>query len=281
MRTKTKSKVKLPKQTRQQKQLEAAQLQLAERQISAIDTQTAFSREQFEALGPLIEQQEADAARARAEEERQAPIRQEIFDIQLANLRGGGEATPEQIRLIEEATGAALARGESDIGRFRDLSLEALREELAPQLGLRSTDTPILDRGSRVAEEAVRQQGQLALGLRGAAAEARLNFPLAVQGVQGVLGESLAASQEGNRRFSEELRQSAFSNRQALTALTGSFGTSLALGIPASITAGVAANNQLRLGASTRTTSTSGLGNALDTTADLFKAIGGVRQAFK
>ena len=96
----------------------------------------------------------------------------EILQIRLEELRRGGAASPEQLRLIEEAGGAALEAGGVDIERFRTESLDALRNELAPSLGLRPSDTPILDRGGRVAAEATRQGGQLSSRIRQAQASA-------------------------------------------------------------------------------------------------------------
>ena len=202
--------------------LNKKQVELAQAQLDAISKQGVFQDELFAAAKPLIEQQslllqeqlkfETDPVR-QAEIQRQLEVQGQLLDASLKHIEQGTRATPEQEALIEEIRSTQLATGESDISRFRDQSLESLREELAPSLGLRSTDTPILDRGARVAEEATRQQGQLERGLATTAAGARLNFPLAAgqfqaQQLQFQQGLSLATSQ-----FQEQLRQQAFNNR--------------------------------------------------------------------
>ena len=208
---KSKTKVKLPPATAFEQEAERKALQFAEQRIQAVAGQAQFQAEQFAALGPQIEAQEANAARARAESDRLAPLRAELQQIQLDRLRAGPggvgepidlggpietggpidlggaidlggpiplEATPEQIRLIDEAIDAQIALGGSDIETATRRGLELLREELAPSLGLRSTDTPILDRGGRVVEEGLRQFSQLSRDARATGAEQRLNFPL-------------------------------------------------------------------------------------------------------
>lgn len=148
-------------------------------------------------------------------------IEQELSQLDLERIRAGGQATPEEIRLINEATGNALEAGESDISSFAQSQLGLLREELAPQRGLRPTDSPILDRGGDVIKEAVRQQGQLATSLRGANAQARLQFPL--QRGQALGGQSLALQQ-----FQQSLREQAVRNRLALTGQVAQLGLGIA-----------------------------------------------------
>ena len=104
----------------------------------------------------------------------------------------GNAATPEQQALIQQSRDAALAVGTSDIEAFEKERLTSLREELAPSLGFRSSDTPILDRGADVATESVRQQGQLVSGLAGFQAQSLLQFPLDSNALIGSLGLGLA-----------------------------------------------------------------------------------------
>ncbi len=163
----------------------------------------------------------APGENAGAEADAVGPAQAELLERQLAILRSGNAATPDRIRLIDAATGAAQAQGESDILRFSGQAQEQLREELAPQLGLRPTDTPILDRGARIAEEATRRQGQLALGLAGQNAQARLNFPLASNQVSSQIGLSQQNLTEAQKQFQSRLRQQAFLNRLNLTGQTG------------------------------------------------------------
>ena len=136
----------------------------------------------------------------------------ELLAIQLERIRAGGQATQQEIDLINTITERALASGETDISRFTQAGLEQLREELAPQLGLRPSDTPLLDRGGRVVAEGGRQQGQLVSALRGQQAESQLNFPLAraqalgglTQAQQALAEQALqfnVGTEEGQRRF--------------------------------------------------------------------------------
>ncbi len=85
-----------------------------------------------------------------------------------------------------------------------------MRNELAPSLGLLPGDTPILDRGSDIAAESARQQGQLVNRLSAEKAGSSLTFPLAAQG------------------FQAQLAQNAFKNRLALLGQDVSIGLGLA-----------------------------------------------------
>ncbi len=207
----------------QQKQLELATFQLEE-----LQKQSALQEQFAGDIGPLLEQQAADAQLARERGDALFPIQEELLQLALEDIRRGGAATPEQIELIQQAGDAALERGGVDIERFRTEGLEALREELAPSLGLRPSDTPILDRGARVAAEATRQGGQLAAGIRGAEASAQLNFPLA----QSQLLQSSALGQQSiaqaTQQFQDQLRQAAFTNRLNLQQTVGGLGINLA-----------------------------------------------------
>ena len=212
-----------------EKQIELADFQLTElKRTSTIQTQF------LEELRPLVQAQTAEAEQARVEQERLAPIREELLNIQLEDLRRGGEATPEQIRLIEESTDAALERGLIDIERFETQGLETLREELAPSLGLRPTDTPIQDRGGRLAAEALRQRGALSESLRGVGAQARLNLPLAQSQLTQASTQAASTLQESIKQFQDQLRQQAFTNRLGLQSQVSSLGLGLGSVSPSS-----------------------------------------------
>ena len=73
--------------------------------------------------------------------------------------------------LINQAIEMALASGKSDIDTAFQESLDILKQNLAPSLGLRPGDTPIIDRGGKLALEATRQKSQLSRGLRGQQAQ--------------------------------------------------------------------------------------------------------------
>ena len=210
----------------QQKQLELATFQLEE-----LRRQSTLQQEFAADIGPLLEQQTADAQLARERNEALFPIQEELLQLALDDIRRGGAATSEQIELIQQSGDAALERAGVDIERFRTEGLTALREELAPSLGLRPGDTPILDRGARVAAEATRQGGQLAAGIRGAEATARLNLPLA----QSQLLQTSALGQQNltqaTSQFQDQLRQAAFTNRLNLQSNVGGLGLGLATGV--------------------------------------------------
>ena len=73
--------------------------------------------------------------------------------------------------LINQAIEMALASGKSDIDTAFQESLDILKQNLAPSLGLRPGDSPIIDRGGKLALEATRQKSQLSRGLRGQQAQ--------------------------------------------------------------------------------------------------------------
>ena len=175
-----------PRLSRQQKTLTSQQLKLGEFQLEQLTRQRDVQGELFAKAG----------------------IAAEDFDELISGFTGA--ATPEQAELINQAVSRALEAGETDIRRFQSQQTEQLREELAPQLGLRTGDTPILDRGSRIAAESARQQGQLVSQLEGQRASTLLNFPQQIQ------------------QFQSQLRQNAFLNRLNLGSAQSSAGLGLA-----------------------------------------------------
>ena len=212
-----------------------APFQYKDKQTSSLDAPGDIEQE-LQSINLKISRQQSDALRnlgifqgglerdlpsAIKEAGTPSSIEQELSQLELERIRAGGQASPEEIRLIDEATQQSLAAGESDISSFAQSQLGLLREELAPARGLRPTDTPILDRGGDVIKEAVRQQGQLATSLRGANAQARLQFPL--QRGQVVGGQSLALQQ-----FQQSLREQAVRNRLALTGQVAQLGLGIA-----------------------------------------------------
>ncbi len=251
----------VPEPTATEIALQEKQLELAEFQLTELRRQSDLQQEFAEGLGPLLEAQTADADAARERAERLDPIQEELLNLALEDLRQGGAATPEQIELIQQAGDAALDRGGVDIERFRTESLEALREELAPALGLRASDTPILDRGARVSAEATRQGGQLAAGVRNAEATARLNFPLAQSQLLQQSSLGLSRLTEATRQFQDQLRQQAFANRLNLQSSVGGLGLGLSTGVPFNGAATLGVLQQNRFANSSQTTS--GLGTIL------------------
>ena len=212
----------------EERALQSKQLDLATFQLEELQKQSTLQEQFVSDIGPLLEQQAADAQVARERGDALFPIQEELLQLALEDIRRGGAATPEQIELIEEAATAGIAAGEIDIERFRTEGLEALREELAPSLGLRPSDTPILDRGARVAAEATRQGGQLAQRFRAGAATARLSFPLAQSQLLQASAFGQQSLSEAARQFQDNLRQAAFTNRLNLQSSVGGLGLGLA-----------------------------------------------------
>lgn len=113
-----------------------------------------------------------------------------------------GQLRPGEQELIQAQQEAQFAAGAGLIQRGAGQGLEQLRDVLAPSQGLRSTDTPILDRGGLIQREALFQQGQLANQLAAQAANQSLQIPLqrdiASAGIagqqQGLLGQQQALS---------------------------------------------------------------------------------------
>ncbi|KKM03949.1 hypothetical protein LCGC14_1769290 [marine sediment metagenome] len=253
----TTTQLNIPGPTSEEQQLTQLQIQLGESQLSAIKQQTALQEQLVSELGPLQELQAAEAERALAEAERTGPIREELLNLALEDIRRGGAATPEEIRLIEEAGAAGLAGGEINIERFETEALGKLREELAPSLGLRPSDTPILDRGGVVAAEALRQKGTLSAAIQQSGATARLNFPLArSQLIQAGVGAQQTL-QESVRQFQEQLRTQAFINRLNLTGQTAGLGLGLATGFQPNLAGQSNVLGGIRLAGAPQTTTTS------------------------
>lgn len=253
------------------KQIELADFQLQQLQSEAERQQTVFD----EASG-LIGKQQDEVERQTALARELEPIQKELLQRQLEQIRSGGAATPEQVALIDQATEAALESGQSDIERFQTTATERLREELAPSLGLRPGDTPILDRGARIAEEATRQFGQLTSNLRGANATARLNFPLAAGSFTSGLSQFQQGLADAQQQFSQQLRESAALNRLNLSGAKTSAGLNLATGVPSNISGALSALSNIR--GTTSTTSGGGFNPiaAIGATGGFLQGLGAV-----
>lgn len=269
---KSKTTITTPPPTAQETALQQKQLELAGFQLEQLKLQSEHQAEfgtEFKSLFALQAEREQTAAAREAELQ---PIQDEFLQLALEDARRGGAASPEQIRLIDEAADAALARGEVDISRFETQGLESLREELAPSLGLRPTDTPILDRGGKLAAEALRQRGALSESLRGASATARLNFPLSVTQVQGGFNLGQQGLLEATRSFQANLQQQAFANRLGIADLTSGIGSRL-VGNPAgTLSSALNPLTQSRLAQTTQRTS----GFGLNQIGQLASGVGGL-----
>lgn len=217
----------------EQTALTQRQIQLADRQIAAIDANAPLNKALLEGASELLPLQldlikqtltsindPAQKALQDAQTKyalEQIPIQREIQQLQLDELRRGGAATPAQEALIKQGIEAARTSGNAEIDRATQLGLEQLREELAPALGMRSTDSPILDRGARLGAEAVRGKSQLATSLAGAEASAKLNFPLAASQVTSSIGLGQQGVAAAAQQFQQQLRDQALRNRLQLS----------------------------------------------------------------
>lgn len=246
MSTKTKVTTEIPPPTEAEKEFQRINVQLAQKQLAAIERQTAFQEQQFAAAEPglaaLAREQRIRAGLFTEEEERGfikedverqkrlGPIQDELLELQLEEIRKGAGASPEEIEAIEKATGRAIEAGGLAIDESTIRGLELVREELAPSLGLRPTDTPIADRGFRLAEEGIRQKARLTSELGSVQAQAELNFPLAKQQFSSSqLGFTQNLAQSA-REFQTQLRQQAFQNRLRLSGQVGAGGLGLTSG---------------------------------------------------
>jgi len=206
--------------------LVARQIQIANEQLTNLQRAGAFQEDIEGALVPFLNIEEGLGQAALGEVSGIQGTQADLLTRQLDLIAGGNAATPEQIRLINESADAAIASGETDIDRFVSDSLRVIRDELAPGLGLRPGDTPIIDRASLVGREAVRQKSDLSNTIRAAAAREQLNFPLASNRLTADVTGAQQNLQETIRQFQQQLRQQAFMNRMSLTnqGLTGSLG---------------------------------------------------------
>lgn len=258
----SKTKVSAPAPTPEERELQRLQVELAKDQISALDRQQQFQEMLFELVEPGLEaqklqeaarrsvvspEQEAELYRQQFERElRLGPIQDEILQAELERIRRGGAASPEQKALIDQATEAAITSGERDISTFRDEQLQALREELSPALGFRPGDSPLVDRGGQIANRSAELQQDLVTQMRGAQAQAMLNFPLAA--------DQLASSQANFQleraravdEFRTRLRESAAQARMQSAGMAGSLNLGVASQATSTIGQGVASGQQFR-----------------------------------
>lgn len=154
-------------------------------------------------LGALREQGKDSSVSAPT----QAFIRAAGEELQSPILSQG--ATAEERSLIDQIATGTISRGSADINNFLQDSLEQIRDVLAPSRGLRPQDTPIVDRGERVAREANRAFGNLIETTRTNAANQLLEFPLkrATQ-LGGVRQQALGTIGQGAGMAEATLQQS-------------------------------------------------------------------------
>lgn len=218
--------------TRQQIELAKQQLQLLEEQHGWQSEIFALTKPLLQKYALLVEQDFQDANdpalrdmrnRQRQLESaqldaaiRNLPIQQELLERQLDEIRRGGRATDEQKALIGDITNRAIESGDYDIARFMDTGLNKIRTEMSPSRGMRPDDAPMIDAAQRVLEESLRQKGQLTSNLRGAQAQAELNFPLNAGQITNQWNQWQQGFNAQQNEFLANLNRQATQNRTAL-----------------------------------------------------------------
>ena len=215
----------------EERELQQLAIDLSRQQLEAIQSQTAFQEQQFASLEPLRQQQLETGALALEQQQVLQPLQQELLQLELEAIRRGPAATDEQKALIAEATESAITTGEIDIERFQTQGLDIIREQIAPSLGLRPSDSPIVDRSEQLLAETARQQGSLVSQLRGQQASAELNFPLAAGQLQAGRTQAQQGIVQSAEQFLAQLRQQILQTNIGATSSVGSLGLGLA-GIP-------------------------------------------------
>ena len=243
---------------------------------SQLDYQSAIDAEMRKSLTP--EQYALQAKTDFERSQRLGTTQEELLNLQLEQLRRGGAATPEQIARINESTQAGIAAGSADIDTAVEEGLDLLREELAPSLGLRSTDSPIIDRGGTIVKEGLRQKGSLQKNLQAVGATAKLNYPLAVQQLIGTQGQGQQVLVESIKNFQRDLEQKAFQNRLSLTGQVSNTGLGLA-GVGSGASGGVGLYNS-RYANAGRTSTTANEASALDNMTGLGRLLSGAGAAY-
>jgi hypothetical protein len=235
----SKSKPSRVKLRPQEIELQNMNLQIAQDVMDAIRAQSQFQTQQFGAMGPVFagmgaeqaawnqaltpEERVAQLQAGLARTERGAQISDQLRDLELQRIQGG-VATPGQKEALGMLFGARQQIGESDIDRITSQGLQQLKGELAPSLGLRSTDTPIIDRGGNIVSEGIRQKSQLARQMAGEQAQAEIAMPFQTAPLAQYQQQLLNAQGE----FQKGLQQAAFTNRMSLAGQVGQQGLGLA-----------------------------------------------------
>ena len=142
----------------------------------------------------------------------------------LENIQNVGTLSAEDEALIDSRADAALEAGRIDIRGGLSNALEDLRQFSTTRLGLRPGDTPNVDRGGRIAEQAVRSEAQLASGLRAGAAQQKLDRPLAVSAQKSAQIGQQQGIQSARSDVLANLQNAATANRLNLAGTASSAG---------------------------------------------------------
>ncbi len=251
------------------------QAELYKAATDAIKQQTAQSAAENAAISPeqraALAKQQYDSAIA------QGPMQQRLLQMQMDSLEQGGRATPQQLQDIGHATDTAIAAGTGDINTQTRRGIGMIADELANSRGLRLSDAPIGSEAALLTRAGNDQIASLTNNLRAGQASATLNYPLAVQGLQGNINQGQQGLMSNVANFQQQLQQQAYQNRLALTGQTAQSGIGLAnIGNNGALSA----LNSARI-AGTDYTQNSNAGINLGQVGQFMSGIGGLQSYFK
>lgn len=155
------SKGKVVPFTEAEKELQGINIQLAQEQLDSILGQKAFQQQLTQLFAPILQEQAQRLGQSG--EVANAGLQR------LLNIVQGSGVSPEQSRLLDES----LNREIEGIRSSTRQNLELVKQELAPATGLRAGDSPIIDRGGRVAEVGIQAESEA----RARRAQAELALP--------------------------------------------------------------------------------------------------------
>jgi len=208
------------------KGLEPFQQEILNQAMQSWKDQQSYQGELNKLVTPQQRAQAEAAEFTRAQ--KLGPMQDEILQMQLDQMRQGTKATPDQLASIREATDAGIFAGSADIDTSTQRGIGLISDELANSRGLRLTDSPIMNEAGRLARTGMDQKASLINNLRSNEAQARLNYPLAVQGLQSQINQNQQGILQNASQFQANLQQRAYQNRLALTGQASNTGIGLA-----------------------------------------------------
>lgn len=206
--------------------LQPFQQQLLESSMAELKRQNALNSAFDSAVTP---EQQAAAAKADFERsQKMGPIQDELLQLQLAQLRSGGAATPEQLARIKDAADKGIEAGSADIDLSTKRGIGLIADELANSRGLRLSDSPIGSEAALLARGGEDQKASLIKNLRAGQATAALNYPLAANQLMSGINLSQQNVATAAQQFQAQLRQQAAANRMAMFGTSSNSGLGLA-----------------------------------------------------
>ena len=238
-KTKSSSQTTAAPLTAEQKELLQLEIEKAGFQLESIGEQSEFQSFLFnQFFGGEFEDQSGDPNISKTIQDTQFQQAMDALGISSDALfreselaAGGAKIDPETAAFIDQIFEGQFESGASAIDRQVTDALQLVREELAPSRGLRGSDTPITDRGFRIAGEGQRSKGELLSTLSANAAASKLNFPLQQGQLTSARNQFLTNFGSASAGFANDLQQQAFLNRLNLINTTGGLGLGLATGI--------------------------------------------------